>query len=63
MTSICLIAKKTLLNYLTSGVPKTMHNEGNYIASMGNMCRWLAEQAEELGVEIFPGFPAQDVII
>jgi len=43
-------------------VPKTMHNEGNYIASMGNMCRWLAEQAEELGVEIFPGFPAQDVI-
>jgi len=43
-------------------VPKTMHNDGNYIASMGNMCRWLAEQAEELGVEIFPGFPAQEVI-
>ena len=43
-------------------VPKTMHNEGNYIASMGNMCRWLAEQAEQLGVEIFPGFPAQEVI-
>lgn len=43
-------------------VPKTMHNEGNYIASMGNMCRWLAEQAEQLGVEIFPGFPAQAVI-
>ena len=42
-------------------VPKTMHNEGNYIASMGNMCRWLAEQAEQMGVEIFPGFPAQDV--
>ena len=43
-------------------VPKTMHNDGNYIASMGNMCRWLAEQAEQLGVEIFPGFPAQEVI-
>ncbi|MBL0710672.1 MAG: 4Fe-4S dicluster domain-containing protein, partial [Colwellia sp.] len=43
-------------------VPKTMHNEGNYVASMGNMCRWLAEQAEQLGVEIFPGFPAQSVI-
>jgi len=43
-------------------VPKTMHNDGNYIASMGNVCRWLAEQAEELGVEIFPGFPAQSVI-
>ncbi len=44
------------------GVPKTMHNDGNYIVSMGNICRWLAEQAEQLGVEIFPGFPAQSVI-
>jgi electron-transferring-flavoprotein dehydrogenase len=44
------------------GVPKTMHNEGNYIVSMGNVCRWLAEQAEALGVEIFPGFPAQEVL-
>ncbi|TYK66391.1 electron transfer flavoprotein-ubiquinone oxidoreductase [Colwellia echini] len=43
-------------------VPKTMHNEGNYIVSMGNICRWLAEQAEQLGVEIFPGFAAQSVI-
>jgi len=43
-------------------VPKTMHNDNNYIVSMGNVCRWLAEQAEELGVEIFPGFPAQNVI-
>jgi len=43
-------------------VPKTMHNENNYIVSMGNICRWLAEQAEQLGVEIFPGFPAQSVI-
>ncbi|WP_286262390.1 electron transfer flavoprotein-ubiquinone oxidoreductase [Thalassotalea atypica] len=43
-------------------VPKTMHNDGNYIVSMGNICRWLAEQAEQLGVEIFPGFAAQDVI-
>ena len=44
-------------------VPKTFHNEGNYMTSMGNVCRWLAEQAEALGVEIFPGFPAADVII
>lgn len=43
--------------------PKTFHNHGNYIASMGNLCRWLAEQAEQLGVEIFPGFPAADVIV
>jgi electron-transferring-flavoprotein dehydrogenase len=43
-------------------VPKTMHNDDNYIVSMGNVCRWLAEQAEQLGVEIFPGFPAQQII-
>ena len=43
--------------------PKTMHNEGNYIVSMGNICRWLAEKAEALGVEIFPGFPASELII
>lgn len=43
-------------------VPKTMHNKGNYIISLGNLCRWLAEQAEELGVEIFPGFPASQLL-
>tara|TARA_R110001583_G_C5670283_1_gene410796 strand:+ start:15428 stop:17068 length:1641 start_codon:yes stop_codon:yes gene_type:complete len=42
--------------------PKTMHNTGNYIASLGSLCRWLADQAEDLGVEIFPGFPAAEVI-
>ncbi len=42
--------------------PKTMHNEGNYIVSMGNVCRWLAEQAEQLGVEVFPGFSAAETI-
>ncbi|MGH8504363.1 MAG: electron transfer flavoprotein-ubiquinone oxidoreductase, partial [Stenotrophobium sp.] len=44
-------------------VPKTMHNEGNYIISLGNLCRWLATQAEALGVEIYPGFAAQTAII
>ena len=43
-------------------VPKTMRNEGNYIISLGNLCRWLAEQAENLGVEIFPGFTATEVL-
>ncbi|RZA10180.1 MAG: NAD(P)/FAD-dependent oxidoreductase, partial [Proteobacteria bacterium] len=33
-------------------VPRTMHNQGNYIISLGNLCRWLAQQAENLGVEI-----------
>jgi electron-transferring-flavoprotein dehydrogenase len=36
--------------------PPQMHNKGNYIISLGNLCRWLAEQAENLGVEIYPGF-------
>ncbi|MGS0674141.1 electron transfer flavoprotein-ubiquinone oxidoreductase [Shewanella sp. 30m-9] len=43
-------------------VPKTMHNQGNYIISVGNLCRWLAERAEELGVEVFPGFPASELL-
>jgi len=42
--------------------PKTMHNTGNYVISLGNLCRWLAEQAENLGVEIFPGFAASSVL-
>lgn len=43
-------------------VPSTMHNEGNYIISLGELCRWLAVQAEEMGVNIFPGFAAAEVI-
>lgn len=43
-------------------VPKTMHNEGNYIISLGNLCRWLGEQAEQLGVEVFPGFAAAETL-
>ncbi len=43
-------------------VPASMHNRGNYIVSLGNVCRWLAEQAEALGVEIFPGFAAADLV-
>lgn len=43
-------------------VPRTMHNNGNYIISLGNFCRWLAEQATGLGVEIFPGFAAAEVL-
>jgi electron-transferring-flavoprotein dehydrogenase len=43
-------------------VPKTMHNEGNYIVSLGNVCRWLGERAEELGVEVYPGFAASEIL-
>ena len=44
-------------------VPKPMHNEGNYIISLGKLVRWLGDQAQELGVEIYPGFAAQEVLI
>ena len=43
-------------------VPPQMQNHGNYIISLGNVCRWLAEQAEAMGVEIYPGFAAAEVL-
>ncbi len=43
-------------------VPQCFHNEGNYVISLGAVCKWLAEQAEALGVEIFPGFTAAEVL-
>ena len=43
-------------------LPPLMSNRGNYIVSLGNVCRWLAEQAEALGVEIYPGFAAAEVL-
>jgi electron-transferring-flavoprotein dehydrogenase len=43
-------------------VPKALHNPGNYATSLANLCRWLGEQAEELGVNIFPGFAASEVL-
>jgi len=42
--------------------PPQMHNKGNYIISLGNFCRWLGEQAEAMGVEVYPGFPAASVL-
>ena len=43
-------------------IPKCLHNDGNYIISLGNVVRWLGQQAEALGVEIFPGFTAAEVL-
>ena len=43
-------------------LPPLMSNKGNYIASLGDVCRWLAEQAENLGVEIYAGFAAQEML-
>ena len=42
--------------------PPQMHNTGNYIVSLGNVVRWLGQQAESLGVEIYPGFAATEVL-
>ncbi len=42
--------------------PPQMHNQGNYIVSLGNVCRWLGQQAEAMGVEIYPGFSAAEVL-
>ncbi len=61
-------ATKDRFLYLTAGrafrlpTPPQMHNKGNYIISLGNVCRWLGEQAEALGVEIYPGFAAAEVL-
>jgi len=41
----------------------SLHNEGNYIASLGNVVRWLGEEAEKLGVEIYPGYGGREVNI
>jgi electron-transferring-flavoprotein dehydrogenase len=43
-------------------LPPLMSNKGNYTGSLGNLCRWLAERAEALGVQVFPGFPASEVL-
>ena len=43
-------------------LPAPVHNDGNYIVSMGNVCRWLAEQAENMGIEVYPGFAAAEVL-
>jgi electron-transferring-flavoprotein dehydrogenase len=61
-------AREDRFLYLTAGgalrmpTPPQMHNAGNYIVSLGNVCRWLATQAEQMGVEIYPGFAAAEVL-
>nr|WP_250890351.1 electron transfer flavoprotein-ubiquinone oxidoreductase [Sphingobium nicotianae] len=52
-------AKVAIPHFFT---PPFMHNKGCYTGSLGSLCRWLAEQAEALGVEIFPGFPAAEIL-
>jgi len=56
------LGKKRSLSWPTSLLIPQQKNHGNYIASLGNVCRWLGEQAEAKGVEIFPGFAASEVL-
>jgi len=56
------LGKSKSISWPTWLLPKVQHNKNNYIISLANLCRWLAEQAEGLGVEIFPGFPASEVL-
>ncbi len=56
---LMLLTKKRAIRLPT---PPQMNNHGNYIISLGNVCRWLGEQAEALGVEIYPGFAAAEVL-
>jgi electron-transferring-flavoprotein dehydrogenase len=61
---VYLLPNETSAKKIPSFVyPRTLHNKGNYVVSMGNLCRWMAEQAEQMGVEIFPGFAASQLII
>ena len=56
------LSQKSALTMPNVFLPRTMHNNGNYIVSLGNFCRWLAEQAEAMGVEIYPGFAAAEIL-
>ena len=57
-----LLGEKGAFNVPVWLLPPQMQNHGNYVISLGNLCRWLAEQAEALGVEVYPGFAAAEVL-
>jgi len=56
------LGKNSYFSWPTWLLPAVQKNRNNYIISLANLCRWLAEQAEKLGVEIFPGFPASEIL-
>eukprot|EP00980_Cylindrotheca_fusiformis_P008405 scaffold1776_cov106-Cylindrotheca_fusiformis.AAC.4 len=58
-----LLTETSSYNIPNLFLPSQLHNDGNYILSLSQLCRWLATQAEELGVEIYPGFAASEVLI
>ena len=56
------LSKKSYFSFPTLFLPPVQHNKGNYIISLANLCRWLGQVAENLGVEIYPGFAASEVL-
>ena len=56
------LREKSAIRLPNFAMPPLMNNHGNYLVSLGNVCRWLAEQAEELGVEVYPGFAASELV-
>lgn len=57
-----ILSEKSSFDIPSFLLPKQLHNHGNYIISLSQVCRWLGKQAEELGVEIYPGFAASEVL-
>src|SRR5687768_15442976 len=60
--AMIFLGKKSAVRTPNFILPECFQNDGNYIVSLGNVTRWLAQQAEGLGVEIFPGFPAAEIL-
>src|SRR3954471_12806243 len=58
----CFFTKTRAVTIPHSLFPSLMSNKGNYIVSLSNFCKWLGAQAEALGVEIYPGFPAHELL-
>jgi electron-transferring-flavoprotein dehydrogenase len=59
---VLFLSEKSAIKTPAFFVPDCFHNEGNYVISLGNVVRWLAQQAENIGVEIFPGFAAAEML-
>jgi electron-transferring-flavoprotein dehydrogenase len=59
---VLVLTEKGAMRTPDAVVPDCMHNDGNYVISLGNLVRWMAQHAESLGVEIFPGFAAAEVL-
>jgi electron-transferring-flavoprotein dehydrogenase len=57
-----VLGKRRAYRVPNSLLPACLHNDGNYVVSLGNVCRWLGSQAESVGVEIYPGFAAAEVL-